>query len=165
MYRYPLEDIYFTEEDIENILNEVEPNLSCGPDGLPGILIRKCSHALSFPLTLLWRKSLKEGKVPVMQKRSIVVPGLKPGCDRTDPASFRPLSMTSHLIKCFERLLKPFIQSHLETNELITSLQHGFIQNKSCLTQLLIFNEKISKLVVIAESFKVFFGTFCENIS
>ena len=76
-------------------------------------------------------------------KKLIVIPGLKPGADRYDPASYRPLSMTNHIIKIFERIMKDFLQSHLETYEHLSDFQHGFRRNRSCLSQLLRFNNQI----------------------
>ena len=61
--------------------------------------------------------------------------------------SLKPLSMTSHIIKIFERVLKMFLQSHLDSNSLLSDFQDGFHQERSCLTQLLQFNNKILNLL------------------
>ena len=55
--------------------------------------------------------------------------------------------MTSGLIKIFERVLKEFIQSHLDVNDLLSNFQHGFRANRSCLSQLLIFNNNLLKIL------------------
>ena len=51
--------------------------------------------------------------------------------------------MTSHIVKAFEHILKPFIQSHLENYDLLSEFQHGFRENRLCLIQLLKFNEEM----------------------
>ena len=53
------------------------------------------------------------------------------------PANYRPVSLTSHIIKIFERLLRKRLVSYLEANELLCNNQHGFRSGRSCLTQLL----------------------------
>ena len=50
---------------------------------------------------------------------------------------FRPISLTSHIIKIFERILRDKLVSYLEDNSIITPNQHGFRKNCSCLSQLL----------------------------
>ena len=55
--------------------------------------------------------------------------------------------MTSGLIKIFERVLKEFIQSHLNFNDLLSRFQHGFRENRSCLFQLLLFNNKFMEIL------------------
>ena len=94
---FSLENIEFSEEDIVKIFKNIEPNLSCGPDGIPGIVFNKCVDVLAIPLTLIWRKSIKNGICPLTQKRSLVIPGLKPGSNRSDPASYShcPKPLTS----------------------------------------------------------------------
>ena len=51
--------------------------------------------------------------------------------------------MTNHLVKIFERIMKEFLQSHLETLQYLSDFQHGFRKNRSCLSQLLKFNNSI----------------------
>ena len=54
-------------------------------------------------------------------------------------------TLQSPVTKIFERVIKEFIQHHLECNRLLGDFQHGFRQHKSCLTQLLIYQEEILK--------------------
>ena len=57
------------------------------------------------------------------------------------------MSLTSDIGKVFEKILKDDIVRHLEENKLISCSQHGFIQKKSCLTNLLEFNEFVASHV------------------
>ena len=52
-------------------------------------------------------------------------------------ANYRPVSLTSHLIKVFERVLRAKLVQYIEKNKLINENQHGFRAGRSCLTQLL----------------------------
>merc|ERR1712240_134326 len=105
--------------------------------------IKKCKHYISEPLTLLWRESLRQGRVPRRFKEALVIPLLKPGKSRSNPESYRPVSLTRHLIKLFERIVKDSVQRHLEGNSLLGDFQHGFRERKSCLSQLLIYQDSI----------------------
>ncbi len=46
-----------------------------------------------------------------------------------------------------ESIIKDAIVDHLDVNKLINGSQHGFMKNKSCLTNLLEFFEVISSAV------------------
>ena len=62
---------------------------------------------------------------------------LHKGGNRTDPGQYRPVALTSHLTKTFERVVRKALVQHLEINNLLPESQHGFRQHRSTLTQLL----------------------------
>ena len=88
---------------------------------------------------------MENGEIPEIFKLAHVCPLLKPGSHRSSPVSYRPVSLTSHLVKTFERVVKKSLQNHLEVNLKINESQHGFRKNRSCLTQLLQHYENILK--------------------
>ena len=92
----------------------VQPNMSAGPDGIPGILVKKCALSLSSPLADFWNKSMKLGKSPKRLKEAFIIPQLKPGSPKNNPASYRPISQTSQLMKGYERVIKSFVQNYFE---------------------------------------------------
>ena len=49
------------------------------------------------------------------------------------------MALTSHLVKVFERVVRKWLETHLDDNELLPDGQHGFRAKRSCLTQLLTF--------------------------
>ena len=107
-----------------------------GPDGFPAMLLKMCKLELSYPLELIFKESLKTGDIPEIFKSAFVFP-LHKGGMRSEPANYRPVSLTSHLVKTFERVLKKHLVRYLEFNEKINNNQHGFRNGRSCLTQLL----------------------------
>ena len=134
--RSTLEDFTFTKEDIIKAIDEVDENSSCGENDIPAILIKKCKHQLSYPLLLIWRDSLDKGYIPNIYKQQIITPVHKKS-SKAEAENYRPISLTSHIIKIFERLIRKHIVKHLEENDIICKNQHGFQKSKSCLTQLL----------------------------
>ena len=56
--------------------------------------------------------------------------------------SYRPISLTSQLCKIFEFIMREELVTHL-----IYETQHGFCVGKSCLSNLLTFLEKATKLL------------------
>ena len=131
-----LEDFEFNEEDIIKAINEIDVNSACGENDIPAILLKQCKHELSQPLLLIWRDSLDHGYVPTPYKNQIITPVHKKS-SKAEAENYRPISLTSHIIKIFERIVRKHIVSHLVKNTIICPNQHGFQTGKSCLTQLL----------------------------
>ena len=59
------------------------------------------------------------------------------GGSRTIPKNYRPVALTSHLIKIFERVVRHALVNHLESQGLLPEGQHGSRGMRSTLTQLL----------------------------
>ena len=99
------ETMRFTTNDVVEAIGELKCNAAPGPDGVPARLLKGCAQAIAIPLELMWRRSLDEGVVPSYYKLSLVTPLHKKG-DRVLPGNYRPVSLTSHIVKVFERVLK-----------------------------------------------------------
>ena len=59
------------------------------------------------------------------------------GGSRSLPKQYRPVALTSHLIKIFERVLRKALVAHIEKMNLLPDGQHGSRSMRSTLTQLL----------------------------
>ena len=127
-----------SENDIAKHLRNLDPNKSTGSDQISTRLLRECQDELVLPLKLLFNRSLQEGSVPALWKCANVTPIFKKG-SKCEPSNYRPISLTSVVIKIFERILKDKITSFLDKHKLILASQHGFRNNRSCLTNLLEF--------------------------
>ena len=131
-----ISNIEFDEHDIAEAIKELDP-YSATPDGdIPAKVLVCCKEQLALPLKLLWQHSLKTGLIPPTLKTQFITPIYKKD-NRSDPANYRPVSITSHLIKIFERVLRRHLVSYLELNNILNQSQHGFRKNRSCLTQLI----------------------------
>ena len=134
--RSDLNDVEFTAKDIEDAINELDENSSAGPDGIPAIFLKKTKEAISLPLAIILRKSLDEGKIPEIFKIAYVTP-IHKGGSRQKPENYRPVSITSHVMKVFERVVKKAIMNHLIENQKFNDGQHGFVRGRSTQSQLL----------------------------
>ena len=56
---------------------------------------------------------------------------------KTKAENFRPIALTSHSIKIFERIVRDKLVTFFESNFIINTNQHGFRYQRSCATQLL----------------------------
>lgn len=98
--------------------------------------MKECADSIALPLYILWKKSFDSGTIPKLCKKSLIVPVFKSG-KKELPENYRPVSLTSHIIKIFERVLKNKIVTYLESNKLLNDFQHGFRGHRSCLSQLI----------------------------
>ena len=107
--------------------------------------VLKESESSGF-LTELYNKSLKTGDVPEDWKLANVTPIFKKG-KRSNSANYRPVSLTIILCKVLESLIRDKVIDHLNLYKLIKDTQHGFVKNRSCLTNLLVFLEEVTNYV------------------
>ena len=141
-----LDYITFNRNDIIEQIDKLSVGAAAGPDGVPAILLKRCKHSLVDGLEIMFRKFLEDGKLPDMLKEAFVIPVHKGG-SRGIPANFRPVSLTSHLMKTFERVIRQVLVCHLETNEKLNPNQHGFRARRSCLSQLLKHQDQILSIL------------------
>jgi len=134
----PLRDneLALCEEDILKAINQIPSNSACGPDGIPVVLLKNCDSELVSPLMIIWSESMDSGVVPQFYKETFVTPLFKKG-NRTLASNYRPVALTSHVIKIYERVLRQKMVAFIETNGILGDNQHGFRSGRSCLTQLL----------------------------
>ena len=130
-------NIEFSEQMIEDEISSLKTNSAPGPDHFPTTLLKSCKREISKPLYLIWRASLDDNDIAPISKHAIVCPALKSGSESYLPKSYRPISLTSHLIKIFEKIIRKAIINHLADNDLLPSNQHGFLQGRSTLSQLI----------------------------
>jgi hypothetical protein len=105
--KHPFSDemLHFTELDIMKAIEEIKPNAASGPDEIPVLRLKNCKESLAKPIHLLWSRSLEICDVPDFYKFSHVFP-LHKKDSRAIAANYRPNSLTSHVIKVFERVIR-----------------------------------------------------------
>ena len=131
-----ISDIHIKPDDLIKAINELSQSAAAGPDGFPALLLKQCKEELSIPLCILWQKSMEKGIVPDKLKRCTITP-IHKGGSRSLAANYRPVALTSHVIKIFEKVLRTHIVKFMDQNNLFNPNQHGFRCGRSCLSQLL----------------------------
>ena len=144
--REQLLDIQFTEDDIAKAIGEISPTAAAGPDRFPAILLKQCCTSLSKPLYMIWRKSMDQGRIPQILKTAHIIP-IHKGGSRGIAKNYRPIALTSHLIKIFEKVVRKKIVDYMELHGLFNSSQHGFRMGRSCLSQLIAHYDRILELL------------------
>ncbi len=133
-------EIDFDHRKIRRLLSNINTNKACGPDGIHGRILKNCAVSLAYPLSLIFRISYNTGCIPKDWKLAHVVPVHKKGCKR-DIENYRPISLTSLVMKTFERIIKEELLA--KTSHLLDSRQHGFLKSKSCTTNMVNFTDSV----------------------
>ena len=141
-----LDNIIFDWKDIVEVIDNLSANAAAGPDGVPAILLKKCKHSIKDGLEEMFKIFLRDGNLPKLLKQAMVIPVHKGG-SRGLPANFRPVSLTSHIMKTFERIIRKILVCHLEINNKLNPNQHGFRSRRSCLSQLLEHQDRILSIL------------------
>lgn len=152
-------NIPFTEDDLKEAIDDLNATSAAGPDGFPAIFLKECREELARPLYLIWRESLDRGIVPDSTKRANIVPVHKGG-SRGIPKQYRPVALTSHIIKIFEKVLRKYLVSFIDENHLFNQEQHGFRSGRSCLSQLLSHYDRILEALEAGSNVDVIYLDF-----
>ena len=131
-----LSSITISEEEVIDAIDKIAPDAAAGPDGFHPQFLKRCKRELATPLCTLWSKSLETGTIPEILKTGIITP-IHKGGNKDLASQYRPVVLTSHLIKICERVIKSKLVEHLENHNLFNPGQHGFRRGRSCLSQLL----------------------------
>ena len=130
------ETVTFAEAEVMKAFNKLKPNLSSGPDNLPPLLFKRLKYSMAKPLALLYNQLMSVGYVPDSWKNAFITPVYKKG-PAESVKNYRPISLTCVAGKIMERLVANEIYRHLQHNDLLSSVQHGFVKGKSTCTNLL----------------------------
>ena len=126
-----------TAEMVAKKIEAMKDNKSPGVDGIPPKLLMEIVEQISIPLARVFNLSLKEGVVPFEWKETNIIPLFKNG-SRNKSANYRPVSLTSVIIKLIERLIKVHKVDFLVKHKYISTL--------------------IPKSVVMLNKYVMFFG-------
>ena len=127
--------LQLTPSEVETVLKSLPIGKAAGPDGINNRILRELAVELSVPFCSLFNQSLRTGNFPACWKVSHVCPIHKNG-DRSVPSNYRPVSLLCTPEKSFERAVFKHFYNHLHNNNILTSLQSGFIPGDSTVNQL-----------------------------
>jgi len=136
-------DIYIDESLVMKKLDCLRIDESPGADNMSPRVLVELKDVIVFPVTLIMKCSLASGIVPEDWKTANVSPIHKSGA-KSHASNYRPISLTSHICKLFESIIRDAVIKHLEINGLVNGSQYGFRKSGSCLSNLLQFLDQVN---------------------
>ena len=130
-----LNTIVLTPLEVESVLKTLIIGKASGPNGLSNRILKELSSQLCTPFCSLFNQSLRTGYLPACYKEANVCPVPKKG-DLSIVSNHRPISLLNAEAKVFERIVFKYLFNHLRDNNLLSSLQSGFIPGDSTVNQL-----------------------------
>ncbi|XP_078794428.1 uncharacterized protein LOC144988179 [Oryzias latipes] len=101
---HPPTPLCLTLNQVRMELRRTKTRKATGPDNITSRLLRECADQLCVVMLFIFNMSLRLEKVPVIWRTSCLVP--VPKVPRpTEPNHFRPVALTSHLMKAMERII------------------------------------------------------------
>uniref|UniRef100_A0A3B5Q0T1 Reverse transcriptase domain-containing protein n=1 Tax=Xiphophorus maculatus TaxID=8083 RepID=A0A3B5Q0T1_XIPMA len=141
----------FSLFELNNALGKSK-NSSPGKDNISYIMVNKLSNSSKKVLLEFYNKIWEVGILPLAWKEAIIVPILKPGKDQSNPASYRPIALTSHICKIMERMVNERLSYFVEKRGYLSKCQSGFRKGRSTMDPLLCLEHEIRKGQVNKES-------------
>ena len=127
--------IMTSPDEVKSILETLKIGKASGPDYINNYVLKMCAAELSEPLSKLFNYSLSQSKVPKIWKEANVTPVFKKD-DPSDYSNYRPISLLSTVGKVLERIIHKHTYNFFIANNVISSLQSGFVMGDSTVNQL-----------------------------
>jgi len=132
----PAEPDPFTEAEVRRQLSRCKPGKAPGPDGIPATVLTICASELSPILHSLFCESYRTATIPA----TIIPVPKKPR--PTESNHYRPVALTSIIMKCLEKLLLniilPVVAPQLDPLQFAYKAKRGTEDAVACLLHLLL---------------------------
>ena len=115
---------------LQRSIREAPINKAVGTDAIRAEFLKLAPMTHAHLILLLLRRSLAAGRLPSRWSDAIVRPLLKPGKPASDPASYRPVSILSHVRKIVEASLLRYLLAAYQPHD----SQFAYIPGRKILT-------------------------------
>nr|KAG5704907.1 hypothetical protein BaRGS_003890 [Batillaria attramentaria] len=119
-----------------------------GHDPISYQMIRHFPDRMVKVLLGFYQTCWDSGQIPKAWKKAVVVAIPKDGKPPHLPTSYRPVALTSHLGKVYERLVRDRLEYHLEKHGIIPLCQAGFRKGRGCMEHVARLTSEIKKAMV-----------------
>ena len=115
-----------TLTELQKSLKRLKCRKAPGPDGVTNEMLKNLGNRAMLKVLEVFNLSWETGTLPQIWREAVMIPILKKGKDKKKPASYRPISLTSCVVKALERIINHRLLFHLETEQIIVPEQAGF---------------------------------------
>jgi len=112
------DDELFTLDDVFQCLSKLNSRKGSGPDNILPAVLKYNAYHLSPIIHKLFQNSINQRTVPDLWKSSLIKPLAKSNTPTSNPSDYRPIALTSSLVKTLEKLILRHIISNIDTDPL-----------------------------------------------
>ena len=134
----------FSIEELNRAIKKMRKNGAAGPDDIPPSFLKALGPLARGELLGSFNQSLHELEVPQAWRNATIIPLLKAGKPAGSIESYRPVSLTSCIMKTMERMVHTRLYHLAEARGIFKHSQAGFRKNRSCEDQLLRMIQDVS---------------------
>jgi hypothetical protein len=134
--------VKFKMKHLKYVIKKMNNKTSIDAFGISNLLLKKTPPAFRGLLLTMFNRCLEENFIPTVWKESIIKMIEKKADDRTDPKNYRPISITSCLMRLLERLILLRLEQHLKENKILIDSQSGFRRRRSTRDNLVFLVQK-----------------------
>ena len=125
-----------TLKEMSKALRKKKKISAPGHDGIRYAMIRNAPTFVKESLLRIFNSIWHSGNIPEQFKRGTIIPIHKKDKLKTDPASYRPITLTSQVAKLLEAMVKARLSQELEKHGLICKENSGFQGRREVVDQL-----------------------------
>jgi hypothetical protein len=136
-------DLPISDCELREAIKQLKNRKSPAEDQVHAEVLKHAWKEARTSITMWFQKIWETGLVPSIWKKAIVLPILKTGKDPKSTTSYRPISLTSTMGKCMERIINSRLNWLLETNNILANEQAGFRIHRSTMEHIAKFSQYI----------------------
>ncbi|XP_017892292.1 uncharacterized protein LOC108632312 [Ceratina calcarata] len=114
-----------------SILKHLPNKCSSGIVGIPAIALKHILDSIIEKFVVLFNNAINHNYFPKIWKEAKVIPVIKKDKDPTNPASYRPISLSPNLSKVYEAIINSKITNICNKLNIFPDTQFGFKTNHS----------------------------------
>ena len=130
-----LPPLMITEPGVYKLLTGLKEHKASGADSVPARVLKHCADSVAAVLQKIFQASIDNKHLPQDWRKANITPIYKKG-DKSCPANYRTISLTSIPCKVLEDIVYHHIFAHIDRYDLLSDAQHGFRRWRRCETQL-----------------------------
>ena len=116
----------FTIKELTSAIQRMKKKGAAGPDNTPPTFLKALGPLALQELLSIFNESFRHANNPRIWRVAIIILILKAGKLPSEVASYRPISLTSCVVKLLERMIADRLYYIAETNNLFSRFQAGF---------------------------------------
>jgi len=131
-------------KEMKAALRKMKRRGAPGCDDIPPAFLKELGPKGLNELLTICNLSFTDADVPQVWRHGVIIPLLKRGKPASEVESFRPISLTSCVVKLLERMISARLYEMAENQKWLNNEQAGFRKGRSCEDQIIKLIQNIS---------------------